>query len=121
MWDLQTVEFTGLSESSVINVGQNSYRVPRLHSLIKQGIQNCWAPLKDYLNKQHANSLLPGSAPRPISCEVLAPGSPDWQKGQLRMKVVIEFIPDEPEQSPPIEQATPKGGDNLFDSLTRQA
>lgn len=30
-----------------------------------------------------------------IDCEVLKIASPDWQKGKLRIKITIEFEPDE--------------------------
>ncbi|GAB4532654.1 MAG: hypothetical protein Tsb0014_17300 [Pleurocapsa sp.] len=30
-------------------------------------------------------------------CEILKAGSPGWQKGKLKIKVTLEFIPDEPE------------------------
>lgn len=31
-----------------------------------------------------------------INCQVVKFGSPGWQKGRLRAKVVLEFCPDEP-------------------------
>ncbi|MBD2387679.1 KGK domain-containing protein [Cylindrospermum sp. FACHB-282] len=37
-----------------------------------------------------------------LDCEVLKIASQGWQKGKLRIKVTLEFIPDEPE----IEQET---------------
>ena len=30
-------------------------------------------------------------------CEILKAGSPGWQKGNIKIKVTLEFIPDEPE------------------------
>ncbi|HEY9804511.1 MAG TPA: KGK domain-containing protein [Leptolyngbyaceae cyanobacterium] len=38
-----------------------------------------------------------------IDCEVLQPATKGWQKGKLKLKVTLEFIPDEPiveEESP---------------------
>lgn len=32
-----------------------------------------------------------------IDCEILQPNSPGWKKGKIRLKVVLEFHPDEPE------------------------
>ncbi|XWK88200.1 MAG: KGK domain-containing protein [Phormidium sp.] len=34
-----------------------------------------------------------------VRCEVLKPGG-DWQKGKVRMKITLEFCPDEPTQPP---------------------
>lgn len=33
-----------------------------------------------------------------LDCEVLRLGAKKWQKGKLRIKVVAEFCPDEPEE-----------------------
>ena len=32
-------------------------------------------------------------------CEILRAGSKGWQKGKLKVKVTLEFIPDEPEET----------------------
>ena len=32
------------------------------------------------------------------NCEILKAGSKGWQKGKLKVKVTLEFIPDEPEE-----------------------
>ncbi|MFB2838794.1 KGK domain-containing protein [Floridanema evergladense] len=34
-----------------------------------------------------------------VRCEVLQPGG-DWQRGKVRMKITLEFCPDEPKQPP---------------------
>lgn len=34
-------------------------------------------------------------------CEILKLGSKGWQKGKVRLKVIVEFCPDEPEVSEP--------------------
>lgn len=31
-----------------------------------------------------------------INCEILKPGSQGWQTGKLKIKVILEFIPDQP-------------------------
>ncbi|MGA9380612.1 MAG: KGK domain-containing protein [Phormidium sp.] len=32
-----------------------------------------------------------------IDCEILKPGAKNWQKGKVRIRVSLEFCPDEPE------------------------
>lgn len=32
-----------------------------------------------------------------INCEILSPGAKGWQKGKVRIKVTLEFCPDQPE------------------------
>ncbi|MEA5497528.1 KGK domain-containing protein [Limnoraphis robusta Tam1] len=34
-------------------------------------------------------------------CEILKLGSKGWQKGKVRLKIIVEFCPDEPEVSEP--------------------
>jgi hypothetical protein len=34
-----------------------------------------------------------------VNCEILRPGNPSWHKGKIRLKLVLEFCPDEPELS----------------------
>lgn len=36
-----------------------------------------------------------------IECEVLQPASKGWQKGKIKLKVTLEFIPDEPSINEP--------------------
>lgn len=124
MWDLQAIEIIGLSESSVVNVGDDSYRVSRLRSLLLQGLQNCWAPLRDCLSQHHAIALTRQEEPGPLPCEILVPGTPGWCKGKVQMRVVLEFIPDQPPppQNPQIQfrEQSLHQDDDLFESLTRQ-
>lgn len=47
-------------------------------------------------NNSYFNSLFNND----MDCEILKAGSQGWQKGKIRIKVTLEFIPDEPE---PIE------------------
>jgi hypothetical protein len=54
-------------------------------------------------------------------CEVLKLGSKDWQKGKIRVKMIVEFCPDEPEEIEEEEAAAESQNgeleDNDFDSL----
>lgn len=36
-----------------------------------------------------------------IDCEILKVGSTGWKKGKVRLKVILEFIADEPEEVDP--------------------
>jgi hypothetical protein len=36
-------------------------------------------------------------------CEILRAGSKGWQKGKLKINVTLEFIPDEPEETSPLD------------------
>lgn len=36
-------------------------------------------------------------------CEILRAGSKGWQKGKIKINVTLEFIPDEPEKTSPLD------------------
>ena len=36
-------------------------------------------------------------------CEILQAGAKGWQKGKLRINVTLEFVPDEPEETSPLD------------------
>ena len=48
----------------------------------------------DGSRQEHINNWVLGG----IDCEVLHLGSPDWKKGKVKIKVSVEFIPDEDEK-----------------------
>ncbi|MEA5537289.1 KGK domain-containing protein [Crocosphaera sp. XPORK-15E] len=64
--------------------------------LEKSGIQ-C-AKIYDYKNRSTNNYkwLTNGK-----DCEILKVGSNGWKKGKIRLKITLEFIPDEPEINEP--------------------
>ncbi|MGE5655098.1 MAG: KGK domain-containing protein [Actinomycetota bacterium] len=55
-------------------------------------------------------------------CEILNLGSRDWQKGKIRMKIHLEFCPNEPEieGNLPIVPEEPKEPESPLDDLRRQ-
>ncbi|HAX74598.1 MAG TPA: KGK domain protein [Cyanobacteria bacterium UBA11372] len=52
-------------------------------------------------------------------CEILSPGSKGWQKGKLRIRISLEFCPDEPEieETPPNEQPEISEPESPLDDL----
>ena len=65
--------FTQNGINSIINTISNNLRIP---------------------NNNYFNSLFF----RDMDCKILKAGSQGWQKGKTRIKVTLEFIPDEPEK-----------------------
>lgn len=51
----------------------------------------------DFVEAMKGQVGIPQSWLQGIACELLKPGSPDWKKGKVRIRVEFEFIPDEPE------------------------
>ncbi len=54
-----------------------------------------------------------------LDCEILSPGAKGWQKGRVRIKVILEFCPDEPEveETPPNEQPEISEPESSLDDL----
>ncbi|MFB2974681.1 KGK domain-containing protein [Microseira sp. BLCC-F43] len=54
-----------------------------------------------------------------LDCEILRPGAKGWQKGTVRIKVTLEFCPDEPEieETPPNEQPEISETESPLDDL----
>ena len=46
-----------------------------------------------------------------VNAEILEPKSGEWKKGKVRMRVVLEFCPDEPE----VEDNSTQNGNSLDD------
>ena len=45
-------------------------------------------------------------------CEILRAGSPGWQKGKMKINVTLEFIPDEPEETSPLDDVRLEANQN---------
>ena len=54
-----------------------------------------------------------------LDCAILKPGAKGWQKGTVRIKVILEFCPDEPEveETPPNEQPEISEPESPLDDL----
>lgn len=79
-------------------------RVDRFKSIIDLAFNNY--NLRDTINKTFVNSELKLSwsdtwYKEGVSCEILKIGAKGWQKGKIRVRVILEFEPDEPETNEP--------------------
>lgn len=83
-----------------------------IKSLHEQGINGI--NISNYSNGRHwvQNNLWFSTGQE---CEVLKPGGTGWQKGKVRLKVVLEFCPDEVEEN--VEENSNKGS---LDGLRKQ-
>lgn len=81
-------------EYSMYKVGE--FMVQMKSAFGESGLPNCSQRLKNrggvpFLNQP--NSWLKEG----VKCELLKPGSNGWKKGKVRIKMILEFCPDEPE------------------------
>ena len=71
-----------------VYVSFNTYGIPKVSEQINRNLDindsNTWF-------KQGAD------------CEILRAGSSGWQKGKIKINVTLEFIPDEPEETSPLD------------------
>jgi hypothetical protein len=82
----------------VIDFGNKTFKLSLLVSLMTEIILN--KKLEELNNKlrDHGSGKLPSydESSAGVDCQILKP-SKNWQKGKVRIKVTLEFCPDEPE------------------------
>ena len=92
------------------------FKISQIKHAIKEGFRKAVADKLHESLKAKGVEIDPGGDPRTpdtwkwfdkgLDCEILKVGAKGWQKGKFRIKVTLEFIPDEPEieQTPEINQ-----------------
>jgi hypothetical protein len=64
-------------------------------TFIYSGISSISEYIANNFNLRHSSTWFERGA----ECEILRAGSLGWQKGKIKVKVTLEFIPDEPEET----------------------
>mgnify|MGYP000518823907 CR=1 FL=1 len=77
-----------------IVISHSTFRVGELTEALMQDLSSFVTA--DYGGKQK-ECLEKGWFEDSINCEILRLGGKNWQKGKVRIKVTLEFCPDEPE------------------------
>jgi len=92
-----------LLESNEVVTVKNYYQIAILHSTFRVGelTEALMQDLSifvtaDYEGKQK-ECLKKGWFEEGIDCEVLKLGAKDWQKGKIKIRVSLEFCPNEPD------------------------
>lgn len=60
-------------------------------------ISQFWAEFKQVLASLYSDKREERWLGKGVECEVLRLGSRSWQKGKIRLKLSLEFCPDEPQ------------------------
>jgi len=93
-----------------------AFKISYVKHAIKEALRGAVADTLHNLLKAKGVEIDPGASNRTfdtwkwfdkgLDCEILKVGAKGWQKGKIRIKVTLEFIPDEPEieQTPEITQ-----------------
>jgi hypothetical protein len=101
-------------QQTVLSFDNSMYKVGEFMGQMKSafqvtGIPACSQNLQNrggvpYASSRDANSWLKQG----VNCELLKPGSNGWKKGKVRIKMILEFCPDEPEVEEISESQEPK-------------
>jgi KGK domain len=93
--------FSDFDDHDVIAFSEeNLYKSKKLKSIISNLCPNSLEPsIIQYLQSYQIKTI--GSWTKDgVFCEVLKLGSNQWQKGKIKIRVSVEFYPDEPEAKP---------------------
>jgi hypothetical protein len=86
-------------DDDVVAFNSHMQKVGSLRAVVKNVFSNI-SVIQDGLNR----ALLPYPLPSPewfnegANCEILRLGGKNWQKGKIRIRLSVEFYPDEPEE-----------------------
>ncbi|NEP40968.1 MAG: KGK domain-containing protein [Okeania sp. SIO2H7] len=110
-------EFTPLDESEVVQIPENLGNELNLSSNSFKSFPLTGEQLSNAI--QRHLKISPGIKNQlfneGLDCEVLKFAAKGWQKGKIRVKMTVEFCPDEPEEPETPEQS--KAGKSDPDSL----
>ncbi|MEG3439085.1 KGK domain-containing protein [Pannus brasiliensis CCIBt3594] len=99
--------FSDFDDNDVVSFSElNLYKSRRLKYVMSEMCRShIDSVITDYLNKSEIHGLprYPGWMGDGVRCEALKLGSQKWQKGKIKIRVSVEFYPDEPEviEEPP--------------------
>ncbi len=116
-------KFEPVNDDEVVSIPQANQRIPSLnHPMIKFG------DLKGTLIKVIKSYFLSASSDSDeklkwlgegVNVEILKYGSPGWKKGKLRIKINLEFCPDEPEFPQRSNQHETREAESPLDEIRR--
>jgi len=95
-------QFQKIPNDAVVQIIHSIFKAGDLWQEISRVLTNeCWDSLRDNWKNQ-GRGILPEFKKNlvwfneGVECDVLQPGK-TWQKGKFRIKITLEFCPDEPE------------------------
>ncbi|MCT7983445.1 hypothetical protein NG796_09070 [Laspinema sp. A4] len=116
-------KFEPVNDEEVVSIPQANQRIPSLnHPMIKFG------DLRGALIKVIKGYFLSASSDADeklkwlgdgVDVEILKYGSPGWKKGKLRIKINLEFCPDEPEHQQTLNQRETREFESPLDEIRR--
>lgn len=94
-------KFLPLDEQVVLSLSHNTFKISEILLATMEILRNQGVDFLNDLFKSKGRGYFTSSncgfwSDKALDCEVLRPGK-NWQKGKARIKIIIEFSPDEPE------------------------
>lgn len=94
-----SVDIDNYDDANVVSFDSTvTHKIGKIKAAIKQ-LSRSHGPLDQHLANEFKTSLgtsnwwfAPGT-----DCEILKVGGKGWKKGKVKLKIVVEFYPDEPE------------------------
>ena len=93
-----SVDLDNYDDADVVAFGTTMHKVGKVKAAIKE-MSRSRGSLDTYLANELKTSLgtsnwwvAPGT-----DCEILKVGGRDWKKGKVKLRIVVEFYPDEPD------------------------
>jgi hypothetical protein len=86
----------GVSDNDVISDQEHSHRISKLRKTLYHVVKHCHDTLRSQFVYINTDKWFDG-----IECEVLKANGKGWQKGRVKLNVVLEFVPDPEEVTQP--------------------
>jgi hypothetical protein len=121
---MEEVSIQNCSNNDVLLFEANTFKLDKFQSVVAQSLKQIIYQFANSMRSagvdadternNHEKWLNDG-----IECQILKPGATDWQKGTIKLKLVIEFHPDSshPDQEHSAASLTSSGSDPSLDAL----
>ena len=121
---MEEVSLQNCSHNDVLLFEANTFKLDKFQSVVVQSLKQMIyqfatsmrsAGVDANAERNNHEKWLQGG----IECQILKPGATDWQKGTIKLKLVIEFHPDSshPDQENSAASLTSSGSDPSLDAL----
>lgn len=85
-------------DNDVLMFGEAMFKIAKFRNAVEYAFKNYLSEnLQSVLVQHSINITMRGCFGDGVNCEVLKIGAKGWKKGKVRIRVSLEFCPDEPD------------------------